>query len=155
MLGYFFPALETGGFRYIAAMFAIIAIKLLLGDSKKLSQSPIFLSVICLLASFLTSAVTLSGINFSFLSIVTESLLAAGGTFFVCRCFKSLPKAVQGLNADELVSLFASLSIILTGINGFTFNGISLGHILGITLILTAPKPHSAFRSTSPFSDKR
>ena len=139
-LGYFIPALDTGGFRYIAAMLAIIAIKLLLSGYKRLIGSPVFLGVICLLASFLTSAVTLSGLNFNFLNVLAEALLAAGGTFFICKCCHSLPKAVGGLTADELVSLFASLSIILTGINGFNFNGIWLGHILGITLILTAAK---------------
>ncbi|MGN0493561.1 MAG: SpoIIE family protein phosphatase, partial [Acutalibacteraceae bacterium] len=41
---------------------------------------------------------------------------------------------------DELFSLFATLGILLTGVNGFNFNGISLGHIIGITLILTAAK---------------
>lgn len=139
-LGYFMPALDTGGFRYIAAMFAIIAIKLLLSGYKRLAENPVFLSLICLLASFLTSAVTLSGLNYNFLNILSESLLAAGGTFFTCRCIRALPKAVGGLTADELVSLFASLSIILTGINGFDFNGISLGHIIGVALILTAAK---------------
>lgn len=139
-LGYFIPALDTGGFRYIAAMLAIIAIKLLLSNYKRLTENPVFLSFICLLSSFLTSAVTLGGLNFSFLKVLSESLLAAGGTFFVSRCFRALPRAVSGLGADELVSLFATLSIILTGVNGFTFNGISLGHILGIALILTAAK---------------
>ncbi|MEE1239204.1 MAG: SpoIIE family protein phosphatase [Acutalibacteraceae bacterium] len=139
-LGYFIPALDTGGFRYIAAMLAIVAIKLLLSGYKRLTERPVFLSFICLLASFLTSAVTFSGLNFSFLNVLAESLLAAGGTFFISRCCSSLPKAVSGLSVDELVSLFASLSIILTGINSFNFNGISLGHILGIALILTAGK---------------
>lgn len=139
-LSYFIPALDTGGFRYIAAMLAIIAIKLLLSGYKRLTENPVFLSFICLLASFLTSAVTLSGLNFSFLNVLAESLLAAGGTFFISRCCRSVSKAAGGLNADELVSLFASLGIILTGINSFNFNGIYLGHILGITLILTAAK---------------
>ena len=139
-LSYFIPALDTGGFRYIAAMLAIIAIKLLLSGYKRMTENPVFLSFICLLASFLTSAVTFSGLNFSFLNVLAESLLTAGGTFFISRCFRSVSKAAGGLNADELVSLFASLGIILTGINSFNFNGISLGHILGITLILTAAK---------------
>lgn len=139
-LSYFIPALDTGGFRYIAAMLAIIAIKLLLSGYKRMTENPVFLSFICLLASFLTSAVTLSGLNFSFLNVLAESLLAAGGTFFISRCCRSVSKAAGGLNADELVSLFASLGIMLTGINSFNFNGISLGHILGITLILTAAK---------------
>ena len=60
-LSYFIPALDTGGFRYIAAMLAIIAIKLLLSGYKRMTENPVFLSFICLLASFLTSAVTLSG----------------------------------------------------------------------------------------------
>lgn len=139
-LSYFIPALDTGGFRYIAAMLAIIAIKLLLSGYKRMTENPVFLSFICLLASFLTSAVTFSGLNFSFLNVLAESLLTAGGTFFISRCCRSVSKAAGGLNADELVSLFASLGIILTGINSFNFNGISLGHILGITLILTAAK---------------
>ena len=99
-LGYFIPALDTGGFRYIAAMFAIIAIKLLLSGYKRLTEYPFFLSFICLLASFLTSAVTLSGLNFSFLNVIAEALLAAGGTYFISRLCHSLPKAVSGLNAD-------------------------------------------------------
>lgn len=138
--GYFIPALGSGGFRYIAAMFAVLAVKLLLGGYKRISQNPVFLSFICLLASFLTSAVTFNGLNFSFLNASAEALLAAGGAFFVCRCFKALPTASSGLTADELVALFTTLSILLTGINGFGFNGISLGHILSIAVILTAAK---------------
>ena len=86
-IGYFIPAVGNGGFRYVAAAFAIVAIKLLLGGFKKLSSNPVFLSFMTLLASFLTSAVTLSGLNFNFLSALAESLLAAGGAFFICRSF--------------------------------------------------------------------
>ena len=45
-LGYFIPALDTGGFRYIAAMLAVIAIKLLLSGYKRLTENPVFLSFI-------------------------------------------------------------------------------------------------------------
>lgn len=139
-LSYFIPALGSGGFRYIAAMFAVLAIKLLLGGYKKITGNPIFLAFITLLADFLTSAVTFSGLNFNFLNAAAESLLAAGGAFFVCRCFKALPRASSGLTPDELASVFITAGILLTGINGIAFNGISLGHILSITLILTAAK---------------
>ena len=139
-LSYFIPALGSGGFRYIAAMFAVLAIKLLLGGYKKITGNPVFLAFITLLADFLTSAVTFSGLNFNFLNAAAESLLAAGGAFFVCRCFKALPRASSGLTPDELASVFITAGILLTGINGIAFNGISLGHILSITLILTAAK---------------
>lgn len=139
-LGYFIPAIGSGGFKYIAAAFAVVAVKLLLGGLKRLSSNPIFLSAMAFLASFLTSAVTLSGLNFNFLSVLCESLFSAMGAFFVCRCFNSFKNAAAGLRADELASLSVLIGMALTGINGFTFNGISLGHILGIAVILTASK---------------
>ena len=139
-LGYFIPAKGSGGFKYIAAAFAVVAVKLLLGGLKRLSSNPIFLSAMAFLASFLTSAVTLSGLNFNFLSVLCESLFSAMGAFFVCRCFNSFKNAAAGLRADELASLSVLIGMALTGINGFTFNGISLGHILGIAVILTAAK---------------
>lgn len=139
-LGYFIPAIGSGGFKYIAAAFAVVAVKLLLGGLKRLSSNPIFLSAMAFLASFLTSAVTLSGLNFNFLNVLCESLFSAMGAFFVCRCFNSFKNAAAGLRADELASLSVLIGMALTGINGFTFNGISLGHILGIAVILTAAK---------------
>ena len=72
--------------------------------------------------------------------MLCESLFSAMGAFFVCRCFNSFKNAAAGLRADELASLSVLIGMALTGINGFTFNGISLGHILGIAVILTAAK---------------
>lgn len=139
-IGYFIPAIGNGGFRYIAAMFAILAVKFLLSSYKKISSNPVFLCFICLLSSFLTSAVTLNGLNFNFLNALAEALLAAGGAFFVCRFFRTASDAAAGLSADGLVSLSVIIGIMLTGFNEFDFNGISLGHILGIAVILTAAK---------------
>lgn len=139
-MGYFIPAIGNGGFRYVAALFSIVAIKLLLGGFKKLSANPLFLSFMTLLASFLTSAVTLSGLNFNFLSALAEALLAAGGAFFICSCFITFKNTAAGLESDELVSLFVLIAIMITGLNRFQFNGISLGHIIGIAVILTAAK---------------
>ena len=62
-LGYFIPAIGNGGFRYIAALFAILAVKLMLTGYKKLVANPYFLTLISLLASFLTSAVVLKGMD--------------------------------------------------------------------------------------------
>ena len=139
-IGYFIPAIGDGGFRYIAAMFAVLAVKLLISNYKKISANPVFLSFICFLASFLTSAVTLNGLNFNFLNAFAEALLAAGGAFFVCRCFRAVSNNTAGLSPDGLASLFVLVGIMLIGFNGFAFDGISLGHILGIAVILTAAK---------------
>lgn len=139
-IGYFIPAIGNGGFRYIAAMFAILAIKLLLGNYKKLVGNPVFLGSICFLASFLTSAVTLRGMGASITDVTSEAFLAAGGAYFISRCFKLLKHPAAGFTPDELVSLFVPLGILLIGLNRFSLSGIALGHILGVTLVLTAAK---------------
>ncbi len=139
-LGYFFPAIENGGFRYISALFAILAVKLLLSGYKKIVEKPLFLSFICFLSSFLTSAVTFNGFNFNLLIKVAESLLAAGGSYFAARTAKELPKISSGLSAEGLSALFISSAMLIIGVNGFNLVGISLGHILSIALILTASK---------------
>lgn len=139
-IGYFIPAIGEGGFRYIAAMLAVLAVKLLLSNYKRISENPVFLSFICFLSSFLTSAVTFSGLNFDFLSALSEALLAAGGTFFISRSFKSVSKSNAGLTANGLGDLSVLIGIVLIGLNGFSYNGIALGSVLSYSVILTAAK---------------
>jgi len=139
-LGYFIPAVGNGAFRYIAALFAVLSIKLLLSAYKKIICNPLFLTVITLLISFFTSAVTLKWMQTSFLEVLTESLLSAAGAYFITRCFLTLNKSKAGLTTDELAELLIVASIIIMGFSGFQLNGISLGRILGVFLVLTAAK---------------
>lgn len=138
--GYFIPAVGNGGFRYIAAMLAILAIKLLLGGYKRIVTRPLFLSFICLLANLLTSAVTLANAPFAVIDLIAETLLAAGAAFFVCRTSNSSDRFSVGLSGDELANLLIVASILLAGLSGITLYSISLGRILGIALLLTSAK---------------
>ncbi len=139
-VGYFLPAVGNGGFRYLAAMLAIIAIKLLLSGYKKIVSNPIFLSFICALANILTTAVTLSGDPSTIMSMIVETVLSAGATFFVSRTSRSLKRMESGLSGDELACLLIVISILLTGLSSVTLMRISLGRLLGIFLILTCSK---------------
>lgn len=139
-LGYFIPAVTTGGFRYIAAVFAILAIKLLLNNYKKLANNPFFLAFTAFSASALTNAVALKGGQLTFLELLTESLLCSAGTYFTCRVFRSFSRFNQGLNQTELTEFLIITAFLLAGLNSISFNGISLGRILGVLLILTAAK---------------
>lgn len=139
-VGYFIPAIGNGGFRYISAMLAILAIKLMLSNYKKIVKNPFFLSGICLLASAITSVVTLNGLAFSFVKLLAEAVMAGGGTFFVCRTSRAVEKRSAGLSGDEMASLLIVISILLMGISKAEFYGISLGRILGVLLILTSAK---------------
>jgi len=138
--GYFFPAVDGGGFRYLASLFAILAIKLLIGSFKRLISNPLFLSLITLLAVFFTSAVTFDGIPTNVLHRIAEAILSSAGAYFVCRSYKALDKTSPGLSGEELACVFLTLSIILCGLSSISVIGISLGNIVGIILILLAAK---------------
>lgn len=140
-IGYFIPVVTTNGFKYLAALFAILSIKLLLGNYKKLVSSPIFLSFISLLASFFTSVVTISGLGGNILDCITEAIFCTAGTFFFAKCFIILSRVEKlGFSAEEFSNLIICISVILIGLSSITINGISLGRIIGAAIILTAAK---------------
>ena len=139
-LGYFIPAVGNGAFKYLASMFAVLAIKLLLGNYKKLVNNEIFLSFIALLTSFLTSVATIKTVGGSILEAVSESVMATVGTFFICKSFKILSSAKAGLAPDELSSVLTVINILLLSFNGFTLYNVSLGRILSVLLILVSSK---------------
>ena len=139
-LGYFLPAVGNGGYRYIAAVFAILAIKLLLGAYKKLVENPYFLAFISLLASGFTSAVALKAYETNIIDVLAEALLTAAGAYFTARSFAVFESVKSSLSAEELSSLLIFANILLIGLGGFELNGINLGRILAATLILTAAK---------------
>ena len=139
-LGYFFPAVSNGGFRYIAAIFALLAIKLLLSNYKRLVSNPAFLTLVSVLGSVLTSAVALKSMETTVIDVVAEALLCAAGTYFTARSFNVFDMSRSYLSHEELASLLIFASILLMGLGGLELNGINLGRILAVTLILTAAK---------------
>ena len=139
-LGYIFPIAGNGGFKYAACLFAILAIKLLLSNYKKLLQSDGFITFISGLCSLMTSAATFRGLGGNSFDIITEMLLTAAGAYFFARGFKALLKGQAGLNAHELVSVLVVINIIIMGLFSIGIMGVSLGRILSILLILCASK---------------
>ena len=139
-VGYFIPAVGSGAFRYIAALFAILAVRLLSGSYKKLSDNPYFLSALCLISNLLTAAVAFKGINLSVMNILTESLISAGAAYFFCRATGGLSKSEAGLSGEELASVLIAVSIFICGVSGVDIGGVRLSEILSVTLILIASK---------------
>ncbi len=138
--GYIFPIVGNGGFKYAACLFAVLAIKLLLSNYKKIVQSDGFITLISGLSALMTSAATFKGLGGNSLDIIIEALLTAAGAYFFNRGFKAYNKAKAGLCAQELVSVLIVLNIIIMGFSGIQFTGISLGRILSFLLILIASK---------------
>lgn len=139
-LGYFFVSFGTGGFRYIAALLAVLAIRLMLSSYKKISQNPIFLSSIAALAAAVTGGVTYSGVPVDALKLVAETLIIFGSSFIINRTFYAVEKNKYGLLGEELTFLLITVSIVLTGLSGIILYNISLGHIAAVFLLLAAAK---------------
>ncbi len=139
-IGYFFPAISQNGFRYIASLFAILAIKVMLSPYKKISENPLFLSGITLGATAITNTLSLTGTPADTLTFLCESFLSAGGAYFVSRSYKALSRKTVGLSTDEMASLLITINILLLGLGEIKFYGISFGKTVGIVLILVASK---------------
>ncbi len=139
-VGYFIPAVGNGGFKHLAAMFALLSMKLLLSNYKRLVGNEIFLSFIAFITDFLTSCAALKIAGGSFIEVLSESVLASVGTYFICRTFKIFSKQNIGLSPDELSSVLIVINILLLGLNNAGPFGISLGRILSALLILVSSK---------------
>lgn len=139
-IGYFIPILKNNAFKYLACLFAILSIKLLLANYKKLVNNPFFESFITLISFVLISAVTLKGMGGNIIDVFSESLLASVGAYFVGRSFKIFSKTTVGLSPDELATALIVINMFLLGLNEANLFGVSLGRILSVLLILVASK---------------
>ena len=72
--------------------------------------------------------------------IFAEAFFAAVGAYFISGFFREYYENPAGLGTGGAVSLFCFLGIMLTGLHGFVYGGISVGHIAALALILTAAK---------------
>ncbi len=139
-ISYFIPASGSSGFRYIAALFAILSIKLLISNYKKIVKSPLFCAGISFLACTLTGFTSVSTGQANVLTVMTEGLFCGALAYFVSKTFKAFDKEQVGFSSEELASLLLTSSLIVIGLYDFSVFGISLGRILGYFLILSASK---------------
>ncbi len=140
LLGYIVPASGLGAFRYLAAVFAVLAVRLLLGGDRKLGENKLFLGLFAFFSSLLTSFVTYNGAHFSIAQIMTEAALAGAGTVFVCIAARALMKENAGLTGEELAALLICISFILIGADSLTVGDIAPGRVLSILLIFICGK---------------
>ncbi len=139
-ISYFIPAVGEGGFRYIAALLAIAAIRLMLSSFKKISESGVFLSTISIAANMITGAVALGGVPMDAILLISEAVICAGTTYLINRVSHALAQKSAGLTSQELGSLLILISILLLALQDITLYGVSLGRVLGVLLLLTAAK---------------
>lgn len=144
IIGTIFPATNTGGFRYIAAILSCMAIRLMTSKIKFTKEKPLFAGFIAFLSVFFTGVTVLKGFTGGVLFAIIEALLSGGGAYFIHRGGKAIVKSDTGLSKEQLTSVIITLSIILSGVGKIQFGGISAGRIIFIFLILLAARQAGA-----------
>lgn len=134
-IGYFIPASGASAFRYLAALFAIVAIKTLLATMTKYASRPLISAVTAGIVTCATGVVSTVGDPRATLLAVSEAVLAFAGGYFIAKTFKIKTFKV-GLKGEELACLIISLNLFIIGTAPITIGDISLGKILACIFIL-------------------
>lgn len=138
--GYLFPLSALGSFRYFAAMFAIIAIKVLLSAVLKKALKPLWTALVCLSTTLLTGLVITSGSTREMLLSVSEAVLSMGAAYFFTFAFKTLAIRKEGLSGEELASVLISVNLMIVGLMGIGAGNISVGRMLFTAFILVSSR---------------
>lgn len=144
ILGSFIPVIKGGGFRYIAAIISIMAIRFLTSKISFTKESPIFASFISFLSVFFTGVAVLKDIHGGVGFSAVEGLLSCAGAYFIHTGAKKILCADTGLSTPELTSVIITISLVLSGMDRISLGGISLGRILFVFIILLAARQAGA-----------
>lgn len=140
VLGYLFPVSYFTGFRYIAAIFAVSAIRLITKGIEPLKNSPLFVAAVSFAAVFLTGVVTYKGLEKSLVFCLAESILAGGGGYFCFEGVKAATKDGFGISEEQTAAVTVTMSIVLLGLDTVSVFSLSPGRILSAALILLAAR---------------
>lgn len=130
---------KGGRLVYIACIFAIVTIKIILGNIR-FTKSPLFGSMI----SFLSVAITKIAVGISFdgniILALGEAAMAGAAAYFIAITFDITAISSSGLDIKETTSLTFFISIILLSLSQYSILGLSIGRILSVAVILAAAR---------------
>ncbi len=132
-------------FRCIAVIISIGALRWVLNEFKKVSQSRYFPCLVAFVPVFITG-VALTFSSASELSQVSQCLveatLSAAGAYFMGRTVMlcSSNRSLLSLSSQELACIAMSGCILLLSFGSLTIGEVSLGRIIAVTVILLCAK---------------
>ncbi len=139
-LGYLFLPVAETPFRYIAALFAAISIRLLTVGIKKIAGTPPFCAFTVLLCLTVCNLVTCMSGNENILLLLSEGVLSGGLTYFVSRALQVDITSGVGLSGEELASMVISVDLVFMALVPVAIGGFSIGRTLTVILILSAAR---------------
>lgn len=135
-VGYLIPTDGVNYFRYLAALFAVVAIKALLVIITKQAGKPFFAALTAGIVTIVTGLVSASGNGVQMLMSVAEATLAFSGAYFLSASKKAASDKISGLKGAELACALISVNLLFVGLMSFTPGGISVGKILICAFLL-------------------
>lgn len=138
--GYLFFGVSDTPFRYIAALFAAVSIRLLTAGIKKLSTTAPFCAVTVLVSVTVCNLVSCMSNSDNTLLLLCEGVLSGGLTYFLARTFEINPLAGVGLGGEELASVIISADMALLALVPVAVGGFSLGKVFIVATVLTAAR---------------
>lgn len=128
-------------FRYLAAIISIGALRWLISDLDRISKSPLTAPLSAFLPIFATGVALLfvsSSTLSSFADCVIEAVLAGVAAYFMSVSVR-LAEEKRGFSAysqQESASLVMTGCVLILAFGSISYEGISLGRIIAITVIL-------------------
>lgn len=140
LVGYAIPIDEVSGFRYAAALLAVVAIRYIISGMKPVARNPLWSAVI---ATTVMSGVGIASAGTELLTKgamgIAEGLLSGGGAYFIQRA-TSIKSFKTSMSVEQTASVLIAVNLGLAAFFPIAIDGISLGVIAAIVLILLAAK---------------
>ncbi len=139
-LGYLFFSAVPDPFRYTAALFATISLRMLSASFKKISDQPFFCAFSVLVSLTVCNLVACMQSGSEILLLLSEGVLGGGLTYFVRRALSTNIFSGIGLNGEELTSVVITLDLVLIALVPLNIFGFSIGRTLTVALIISASR---------------
>ncbi len=149
-LGYLLAPAELSFFRYLISVSGIAAIRLLANGTFKGATKPFFSALSVAAVTLATGLVAVRNETGEIILAVAETLIAAGGAYFINRALRILFRDTVGISGEESGALLISVSILLSGFLNITMGDISFGRIIAFVISLVIARFAGA-RSSSIF----
>ncbi|MBQ3417727.1 MAG: SpoIIE family protein phosphatase [Ruminococcus sp.] len=143
-LGYLISS-PISAFRYIAIVISIGAIRWVLQEIKKISNSRIYPSVVAFAPVFATAlALTFTRASeiTELSSALVEALIAAAGAYFMSRtaALSQSRRGLKGFSQQEIACIAMTGCILLLAFSSLEIGNVSVGRILAVLVILLCAK---------------
>ena len=131
-------------------MSGIAAIRLLANGTFKGAAKPFFSALSVAAVTLATGHVAVRNETSEIMLAVAETIIAAGGAYFINRALRILRRNTIGISGEESGAILISVSILLSGFLNITMGDISFGRIIAFALALCVARFAGA-RSSSIF----